>query len=79
MMGFVDVLKPDATVELKVSELSNVLKTEAINWALNQVMINGLKAGIPHADILTMVGENEVLAEEIPVEDIIKKVNKEEE
>lgn len=58
-MGLVDAIGRENRVELTVSDLQSIMRTEALSWAQNQVMINGLKAHISHDDILTMVGEND--------------------
>ena len=58
-MGIMDAITPEATVTLKVSELSEILRTEAFNFSANMCMVNGLKAGLPAEHILIMIGENE--------------------
>lgn len=56
-MGLVDAFSKGDRVEITVNQLIGVLRSDALNWAENQVLINGLKAGLNHVDILTMVGE----------------------
>lgn len=71
-MRLTDVLGKDATAELKVTELIAILRSEASAWAKNEVMLNGLKAKIPHKHILAMVGESDCVAHE-PNMDVISK------
>lgn len=58
-MGFVDMFTPDGTVELKVSDLQNIFKSDALNWAENRCLKNGLRAGVPAEHILAMLDEDE--------------------
>jgi len=58
-MGLADAFGRDTTTELKVTELVSVLRSEASAWAKNEVMLNGIRAKIPHKHILTMVGESD--------------------
>lgn len=58
-MGFVDAFMPDGTVELKISDLQSLFRSDALNYADNKCMVNGLKAGLPHRHILIMIGEDE--------------------
>jgi hypothetical protein len=59
MNSIVDMFTPDGKVELKITDLKDLIRSDALSWAENKVMINGLKAGINAKDILTMIGENE--------------------
>lgn len=56
-MGFMDAFSKDDRVEITVNQLIDILRSDALNWAENQVLVNGLKAGLNHVDILTMAGE----------------------
>lgn len=56
-MGIIDAFSKDDRVELKVCELLNYFKSEAKTDARNEIMLNGLRAGIPHEVILIMLGE----------------------
>lgn len=58
-MGLADAFGCEDRVQLKVSDLTCIIKNEALNWAQNTCMINGLKAGLPHEHILIMIGEND--------------------
>lgn len=57
-MGLVDMFTPDGTVELKISDLQNLFRQEALNWAENKCLINGLRAGVPAEHILAMLDED---------------------
>lgn len=57
-MGIVDVFSKDDRVELKVNELIEYFRDEGRTNAKNEIMINGLKAGMPASHILVMIGEN---------------------
>lgn len=54
-----DLFTPDGKVELKITDLKELFRLEALNYAENKCMLNGLKAGLPAEHILTMIGENE--------------------
>lgn len=56
-MGFMNLCTPDGKVELKVSDLKELFRSEAADEAENRCLINGLKAGLPAEHILTMIGE----------------------
>ena len=56
-MGIVDVFKPEDRVELTVNDLVNYFRKEAKTNAENEVLINGLKAGLPASHILVMIGK----------------------
>lgn len=58
MSSITDLFTPDGKVELKITDLKELFRLEAINHAENMCMINGLRAGIPADHILTMIGEN---------------------
>lgn len=58
MASIIDTFSSDGKVELKISDLKQIFRTDALNWAQNTCMINGLKAGLPAEHILTMIGEN---------------------
>lgn len=58
-MGLADVIGQEPRVEMTVSELKEVLRSDALSWAQNTCLINGVKAGLPAQHILTMIGENE--------------------
>jgi len=58
-MGLIDAIGSEATVAVKVSELSQILRTEAISHSVNVCMLNGLKGGLPAEHILIMIGENQ--------------------
>lgn len=57
-MGLADALNCEDRVQLKVSDLANIMKSDALNWAQNMCLVNGLKARLPHAHILAMIGED---------------------
>ena len=57
-MGLADTLGAEPRVEMRVSELKEILKSDALRWAENKCLINGVKAGLPAEHILTMIGEN---------------------
>lgn len=59
MSSIVDVFTSDGKVEIKIKDLKDLFRSDALNWAQNQCMVNGLKAGLPAEHILTMIGENE--------------------
>jgi len=59
MSSIVDVFTSDGVVQLKVNDLKNLFRSDALNWAQNMCMVNGLKAGVPAEHILAMIGENE--------------------
>lgn len=50
---------PDGKAEIKISDLKELFRSDAISWAENKCMVNGLKAGLPAEHILTMIGEKE--------------------
>lgn len=54
-----DLFTPDGKVELKITDLKELFRLEALNYAENKCMLNGLKAGLPAEHILTMIGEKE--------------------
>lgn len=56
-MGLVDVFACEDRVELKVSDLMRIMRNEALSYAHNMVMVNGLKAHLPHNHILIMIDE----------------------
>ena len=58
-MNIIDTFSLDGKVELKVSDLKQLFRSDALNWAENKCMINGLKANLPAEHILTMIGETE--------------------
>lgn len=58
-MGLADTLGQEPRVEMRVSELEEILKSKALSWAENKCLINGLKAGLPAEHILTMIGASE--------------------
>ena len=58
-MGLVDMFTPDGTVQLKISDLQNLFKLNALNWAENRCLKNGLRAGVPAEHILAMLDEKE--------------------
>lgn len=64
MNSIVDIFTPDEKVTMKVSEFQSLLRSDALNWADNKCLINGLKAGLPAEHILTMIGENEEVKDE---------------
>ena len=59
MANITDMFIPDGKVEIKISDLKELFRNDALSWAENKCMINGLKAGLPANHILTMIGENE--------------------
>jgi len=59
MNSITDLFTPDGKVELKIVDLKELFRLEALNYAENKCMLNGLKAGIPYEHILTMIGEND--------------------
>ena len=59
MSSITDLFMPDGRVELKITGLKDLFRLEALNYAENKCMINGLKAGLPAEHILTMIGEND--------------------
>lgn len=64
MSSVVDMFTPEGKVELKISDLRELFRSDALNWAENKCMINGLKAGLPVEHILAMIGENEEVKDE---------------
>lgn len=58
MNSITDLFMPDGRVELKIIDLKELFRLEALNYAENKCMINGLKAGLPAEHILIMIGEN---------------------
>jgi len=56
-MGILDAFNKDDRVEIKVCELLTYFKNEAKTDARNEIMLNGLRAGMPHEVILIMLGE----------------------
>lgn len=56
-MGIMDAFSKEDRVEITVNQLITVLRSDALNYSQNQVLINGLQAGINHRDILIMAGE----------------------
>ena len=59
MSSITDLFTPDGRVELKITDLKELFRLEALNYAENKCMINGLKAGLPAEHILTMIGESD--------------------
>lgn len=59
MNSLVDVFTSDGTVTIKIRDLKDLFRSDALNWAQNMCMVNGLKAGLPAKHILMMIGENE--------------------
>ena len=49
-MGLADAFISDGTVELKVTDLKDLFRTEALSWAENRCLINGLRAGVPASE-----------------------------
>lgn len=64
MPSIVDTFSSDGKVELKISDLKQLFRSDSLNWAQNACMINGLKANLPAEHILIMVGENEEVKDE---------------
>lgn len=64
-MGLADAFACEDRVQLKVSDLMQIMKMEALNYAQNQCMIEGLKAHLPHNHILIMIGEGPTCVEEV--------------
>lgn len=60
---------PDGKIEMKVADVKDLFRQEALNWAENKCMINGLKAGLPAEHILAMIGENDENKDEDKRED----------
>lgn len=58
MPSITDMFVPDGKVEIKISDLKELFRNDALSWAENKCMLNGLKAGLPADHILIMVGEN---------------------
>lgn len=58
MSSIVDAFSSDGKAELKIGDLKQIFRSDALNWAQNMCMVNGLKAGLPAEHILTMIGEN---------------------
>ena len=58
-MGLVDVFGSEDRVSLKVNDLINYFRGEAQVYAKNEVLLNGIRSGLPHSHILVMLGENE--------------------
>jgi hypothetical protein len=56
-MGLMDTFNKDDRVELKVNELINYFRVEASTNAINEVLLNGVRARLPYDHILTMIGE----------------------
>lgn len=79
-MGLADVLGCEDRIQIKVGDLMQILRSDALNWAQNQVMVKGLEAHLPHNHILIMAGEEptqiepSVTAEEIPFEPLNKEI-----
>lgn len=59
MPSIVDTFSSDGIVQLKIRDLKDLFRSDALNWAENKCMVNGLKAGLPTEHILIMIGENE--------------------
>lgn len=57
-MAFADMFVPEGTVEIKVADLRDIYRNEALSWAENRCLINGLKAGVPAEHILAMLDED---------------------
>ncbi len=57
-MAFADMFVPEGTVELKIVELRDMFRSDALNWAENRCMRNGLRAGVPAEHILAMLDED---------------------
>lgn len=58
-MALPDMFIPEGTVEIKVVDLRDLFRSEALNWAENRCLINGLRAGVPAQHILAMLDEKE--------------------
>lgn len=58
-MALTDMFVPDGKVEIKIADLKEMLRQEALSQAETKCMLNGLKAGLPARHILIMIGENE--------------------
>lgn len=58
-MALTDMFIPEGTVEIKVVDLRDLFRSEALNWAENRCLINGLRAGVPAQHILAMLDEKE--------------------
>ena len=59
MGNVADLFVPNGKVELKISDLQDLFRSDALSWAQNTCMINGLKANLPAEHILIMIGETE--------------------
>lgn len=57
-MAFADMFIPEGTVEIKIADLRDMFRTDALNWAENRCLINGLRAGVPAEHILAMLDED---------------------
>ena len=57
-MSFADMFVPEGTVEIKIVDLRDLFKTDALNWAENRCLKNGLRAGVPAEHILAMLDED---------------------
>lgn len=58
MASIVDAFTSDGNVTIKIADLKQLFRDNALNYAQNTCMINGLKAGLKHEDILIMIGKN---------------------
>lgn len=57
-MAFADAFVPEGTVQIRIVDLKDLFKTEALNWAENRCLKNGLRAGVPAEHILAMLDED---------------------
>lgn len=63
-MGLADAFSAEDRVQLKVSDLMGIMRSDALNWAQNQCLVNGIKAHLPHNHMLIMIGEEPTYTEE---------------
>lgn len=54
-MGIVDVFSKDDRIELKVNEVIDYFRTEGRTNAVNEILINGLKANVSPKILLKLV------------------------
>lgn len=66
-MGLADTFGPEDRVTLMVSDLLSILRSDALNCARNQCLVNGVKAHLPYNHILIMVGEEPTQGEYTPL------------
>ena len=59
-MSIVDVFSKDERISVKVDELIDYFRAEARTNAENEVLLNGIRADLPNAHILTMIGKNDI-------------------